>query len=118
MAQEELRKALEAVELPIRDLQLYLDNAHIFKDTAPGLPDMAIRRPPEPVAQAPAVAAPNTYLPSFKMRADDTQAPPPPPDWDRYRTEEISYLAISASALSLFLSLALGCLACTMVTGV
>ena len=57
-SQENLRKRLESVTLPIKELQLYLDNAHIFKDTAPGVttvfnansaPAPALPRPLSPV---------------------------------------------------------------------
>jgi hypothetical protein len=57
-SQENLRRRLESVTLPIKELQLYLDNAHIFKDTAPGVttvfnansaPAPALPRPLSPV---------------------------------------------------------------------
>lgn len=35
--QEKLRVMLDKVKLPVKELEDYLDSAHIFKDTAPGL---------------------------------------------------------------------------------
>lgn len=41
-AQEDLRHRLETITLPLPELQDYLDNAHIFKDTAPGAGNVTI----------------------------------------------------------------------------
>ena len=89
--QEELRSVLEQVEMPMRQFQHYLDKAHIFKDTAPGLActvvhasSMAMQAQRPPAASRPDAAVPEPL--SLSARTPHPP-PPPPPDWNRYNLQ-------------------------------
>ena len=86
--QEELRSVLEQVEMPMRQLQHYLDKAHIFKDTAPGLPSTVLH-PPSIAMHAQRPSWPDAAVPEPLSLSARTPHPPPPPlpDWNRYKLQ-------------------------------